>query len=90
MKKDRKCIILNLSFKKAFKRVDTYRKNMTSYATVIDFTTIGLLKTAKRYGMNVELNIAETPAFLKEDIDMEPFSALKIPFQDEMEKILKK
>lgn len=72
------------------KRVKKYRKNMTSYATVIDFTTIGLLKTAKRYGMNVELDIAETPAFLKEDIDMEHFSALKIPFQDEMEKILKK
>lgn len=70
------------------KRVRKYRKNMIDYATVIDFTTIGLEKTAKKYGMNVDLNIVEIPNYLKEYINAQWFQNLKISFQDEIEKLL--
>lgn len=70
------------------KRVRKYRRNMVDYATIIDYTSIGLLKTAKLYGMNVDLNIVEIPDFLAGDIDKEQFAFFKIPFQDKIEECL--
>lgn len=79
----------NLFKEELSKRIRKYRRNMVDYATIIDYTTIGLIKTAKLYGLNVDLNIVEIPDFLMEDNNNnEQFALLKIPFQNKIEECL--
>lgn len=71
------------------KRIKKYRSNMVGYSTIIDYSTIALIKTAKLYGINVHFDIAEVPLFLMEQINKEFVTPLKIPFQDNIEKMYK-
>lgn len=45
------------------KRIKKYRKNMVGYSTIVDYTSIALLKIAEKYGIEKSINVVEIPEF---------------------------
>lgn len=69
-------------------RIKKYRKNMVGYSTIIDYTSIALIKVAKKYGLNCNINVIEIPDFFFEPINTEELLKLQLPFYDEVKKLL--
>ena len=70
------------------KRVKKYRKNMLGYSTIIDYTSIALIKVAKKYGISCDLNIIEMPDYFFKPINVEGLSELRLPLQEDVNRIL--
>lgn len=70
------------------KRVKKYRKNMVGYTTLIDYTSIALIKVARKVGIESNLHIAEMPDFFFKPIDTREIMKQELPFQAEIDKLL--
>lgn len=76
-------------FNKALiKRVKKYRKNMVGYSTIIDYTSIALIKVAKKYGIYCDLNIIEMPNCFFAPINVDELLELQLPLQKDLNKLL--
>lgn len=49
-------------------RVKKYRKNMVGYSTVIDYTSVALIKVAKKNGIDIQFDIVEVPKCFFDEI----------------------
>lgn len=70
-------------------RIRKYRQNGDGYLTAIDFVSIAFIKMAKKHGMNIEIDIIETPKFFFDDklIEMELKKVEISPFiQEQIDK----
>lgn len=70
------------------KRIKKYRKNMLGYSTIIDYTSVGLIKAAKFYGLNCNIDIAEIPKFFFKPIDIKELKGIQLPMYDDVIKML--
>lgn len=70
------------------KRIKKYRKNMVGYSTIIDYTSIALIKVARKVGIESNLHIVEIPDFFFQPIDADEIMKQELPFQAEIDKLL--
>lgn len=70
------------------KRVKKYRKNMVGYSTIIDYTSIALIKVANKLGIQSNLHIVEMPEFFFEPINTDEIMKQELPFQEETNVLL--
>lgn len=71
-------------------RVQRFRRNSYDYSVVIDTPGAAMIKLAKQYGIHCNLNFAEYPdALLNQPYIVDPMK-FKLPFYDEVIKILDK
>lgn len=69
-------------------RVKKYRKNMIGYSTIIDYTSIALIKLAAKYEINCTVDIVEIPQLFFETIDLESQNSLSLPRYEDIKQFL--
>ena len=70
------------------KRIRRYRKKMDEYSPIIDYPSIALIKVAKLYGIQCNVNAVEITECFLEPIDLSIFENLHIPLEEEVIQIL--
>lgn len=65
------------------KRIKKYRKNMVGYSTIIDIVSVGLIKIAKRAGIQCTVDVIEIPKQFFDDACILDKNEMKLPFYDE-------